>query len=170
MTFSRRTFLLGAGAGFALLACSTPPARVTTLDLEPRARVRDVRLHAGTWWASGSVLRADGVHSPRLWRGTSPDRLERGDLAPISLSGRQSELYSIGVGDLGLVAIGAQTGGFHAMPRSASWALQDGVLHEEDANFELFGGPRSLALVQACAGNEFVLLGTRVDRRTDLTG
>ena len=40
------------------------------------------------------------------------------------------------------------------------------MLREQDANFELFGGPRSLALVQACAGAQFVLIGTRVDRRT----
>lgn len=170
MVLSRRTLLLGAGAGLAAWACSTPPARFATLTLEPGARVRDIRVHDGTWWACGSVLGDDGVHSPRLWRGSAPDRLEPVRLAPISFYGQRSELSSIGVGALGLVAIGAQSGGFHAMPRSASWVLAGDVLREVDATAELFGGPSSLALVQACAGSQFVLIGSRVDRRTGRAG
>lgn len=167
---SRRTLLAAAGTGLAAWACSTPPEHLRPLQLEPGARVRDVRWFDGTWWACGSVMGADGGHSPRLWRGRSPDALHPVTLEPISFYGRQSELYSMGVGALGLVALGAQTGGFHAMPRSASWRLEGDVLREQDANFELFGGPRSLALVQGCAGPRFVLIGTRVDRRTDLAG
>ncbi|MFT3854651.1 MAG: hypothetical protein QM733_18235 [Ilumatobacteraceae bacterium] len=170
MALNRRTLLLGAGAGLAAWACSTRPARFATPTLETGARVRDVRVHDGTWWACGSVLGDDGVHSPRLWRGAAPEQLAPVTLAPISFYGERSELYSIGVGALGLVAIGAQSGGFHAMPRSASWVLDGDVLREVDATAELFGGPSSLALVQACAGSQFVLIGSRVDRRTGRSG
>jgi hypothetical protein len=166
----RRTFLLGVGVAAAAWACSTPPARVEPLDLEPGARVRDIRVHAGTWWACGAVLAADGTHSPRLWTGPAPTSLHTVTTAPLTFYGNISELYSIGVGDLGLVAIGAQTGGFHAMPRSASWHLDGATLREVSADFELFGGPRSLLLAQATAGREFLIIGGRVDPRTDLTG
>ncbi|MCU1500965.1 MAG: hypothetical protein JWM12_319 [Ilumatobacteraceae bacterium] len=127
-------------------------------------------MHAGTWWVSGAVLAADGTRSPRLWTGRSPTSLTAVPLAPSTFYGKLSELYSIGVGELGLVAIGAQTGGFHAMPRSASWHLDGSTLREVSADFELFGGPRSLLLSQATAGREFVLIGGRVNPRTDLTG
>ncbi len=167
---SRRTLLLGAGVAAAVWACSTPPARVEPLELETGARVRDIRVHAGTWWACGSVLATDGTHSPRLWSGPTPTSLHAVSAAPLTFYGNISELYSIGVGDLGLIAIGAQTGGFHAMPRSASWHLVGTTLREVSADFELFGGPRSLLLAQATAGREFLIIGGRVDPRTDLAG
>ena len=57
------------------------------------------------------------------------------------------------------------------MPRSASWRLEGDVLREQDADFELFGGPRSMALVQACADTHaFVLIGLAGHRRTGLAG
>jgi hypothetical protein len=176
---SRRSFLAGAAAtavGVVSWSCadgsSTPaPLAFAPAALEPLSRVRDIRVRDAVWWACGSVLDSDDVHSPRFWRGTSPTDLVALPTRAISYYGANSELYALGVGGAGVVAIGAQTGGFHAMPRSASWYVDGDALQEAAVGPEVFGGPRSLALKQVAVGRtSSLLVGTRINRRTDLTG
>jgi hypothetical protein len=124
----------------------------------------------GTWWAAGSVADEAGVRRPALW--TSGDGVDWA-VVPIDAQtpyGKVSELYSVAATARGVVALGAATGGAHGNPRTASWVLgSDGQLHDVIAAFELYNGPRQIAvrsIVDGPAG--WVIFGARTNRNDAL--
>ena len=124
----------------------------------------------GTWWVAGSLLDEFQVRRPALW--TSADALTW-TAVPIEAQtayGKISELYALAASTRGVVALGAATGGAHGNPRTASWVLRDdGRLHDVVADFELYNGPRQIAVRSIIDGpTGWVIFGARNNQNNAL--
>ena len=165
--------LVGALLGLPASSASSADRAFIRMSLPFDGRfagVAAIAVHNDTWWAAGSFVDATGQHRPGLWRSYDTQTWSRIPTAPITGYGEISELYSVAVSQNGLVAIGAATGGAHGNPRTVSWVLRpDNVLQEVAAGFELYNGPRQIAVrAVSAAPNGWVIIGARNNQNNRL--
>jgi hypothetical protein len=123
---------------------------------------------AGTWYALGGVIAADGTSRPALWSSVDGQQWTERPTHPVSVYGPLAVFYSAACADDGrLAAIAAVAGGVHANPRTGTWhSSPDGGLVEVDAPFERYGGPNAISVDRvagAAGGAGYVIAGNRVD-------
>ena len=131
--------------------------------------IRDLAASPDGWVAVGAVTAGGDERAPAVWR-TAPSKPGAAawtsvPVQPGSYYGERSLLHFAALSPAGaLVAVGWAAGGAHGNPRTATWSLVDAALHEQPADFELFGGPRAIDVVGiAYAGNEWTIIGNRTD-------
>lgn len=120
----------------------------------------------GRRWAVGALTRGTG-RAPAVWTSVGGGPWATVPVAPVSPYGEVSLLYAAACRIQGgrpvLGALGSAVGGAHGNPRTATWLAADGVLRENPAPFELYGGPRALATAGIAAGPAgWLVVGDRV--------
>ncbi|MEW2432408.1 hypothetical protein AB0877_30785 [Micromonospora sp. NPDC047644] len=130
-----------------------------------RPVVRDATACSGRWYVVGGVVDSAGDTHPAAW--TSPDASSWVPLptAPVTFYGRGHVLSAAACRDGRLAAVGAKSGGAHGNPRTGTWRqASDGTLHEVDAPFERYAGPRAVTVARLAAGPRgWLIAGSRID-------
>ncbi|WCN79892.1 hypothetical protein [Micromonospora sp. LH3U1] len=130
-----------------------------------RPVLRDATACAGRWYVVGGVVDLAGETRPAAW--SSPDAISWVPLptAPVTFYGQQHVLSAAACRDGRLAAVGAKNGGAHGNPRTGTWRqAPDGTLHEVDAPFERYAGPRAVNVARLAAGPQgWLIAGSRID-------
>lgn len=177
------TWVLTGGLAVGLAGCQVSPRRAAVpRPLAPRWQ--EVRLPAatgghivlgellscaGTWYALGGVVDADGTSRPAVWSSVDGRDWTVRPTHPVSVYGPLAVFYSAACsGDGRVAAVAAVAGGVHANPRTGTWhSSPDGGLMEVDAPFERYGGPNAISvdrIAGAASGAGYLIAGNRVDR------
>ncbi|MGO4255961.1 hypothetical protein [Marmoricola sp. RAF53] len=167
--------LLVASTAGLLAACDDAPSapadlpaswNEVTLPVPPgpagRLAVRDATW-CGRWYVAGGVLGGDGSSRPALWTSTDGSRWTVVPTAATDLYAKKSVLSTVACRGAQVAAVGAKSGGAHALPRTSSWYLRpDGTLVDVRAGFELFGGPAAVSVNRVAAGDDdWLIAGNR---------
>jgi hypothetical protein len=122
--------------------------------------VADLGTSGDGWVASGAI--EDGQsRSPAVWR-TQGDDWQALPMVPVSYYGERAVLYDVATSDGQLVAVGWASGGAHGNPRTATWWSGGESVDEQVADFEVFGGPRAIDVVDLLpAAGSWIILGNR---------
>ncbi|WP_258395457.1 hypothetical protein [Micromonospora saelicesensis] len=130
-----------------------------------RAVLRDATACAGRWYVVGGVVDLAGETRPAAWSSADANSWVPLPTAPVTFYGRQHVLSSAACRDGRLAAVGAKSGGAHGNPRTGTWRqASDGTLHEVDAPFERYAGPRAVNVARLAAGPQgWLIAGSRID-------
>ncbi|MGY0235374.1 hypothetical protein [Longispora urticae] len=149
--WSIRCWAIGVPVLLAAAGCGTEPAapdwRPVDLPATGTATVSEIARCADGWYAVGAV---DG--HPAAWRSADGRGFTVVPVTPRSAYGPEHELVSVACAAGRLTALGVAHGGAHGNRRSGTWSLRDGVLVEQVAPPELYGGPRDAGLARVAAG------------------
>ncbi len=137
------------------------------------------------WILGGATAAAPPERAPAVWvavglNTSSNAGFERVPMAAFPGYGEIAEIFGVAghdiadvadasgadVADAGdIAAIGQAFGGAHGNPRTASWDGSAAGLSEVRANFELYNGPRQIAVRGITHANgRYVIIGSRVNR------
>lgn len=138
------------------------------------------------WILGGATAAAPPERAPAVWvaeglNTSSNAGFERVPMAPLPGYGEIAEIFGVAghdsatsarsassadFADAGdIAAIGQAFGGAHGNPRTASWDGSAAGLTEVRANFELYNGPRQIAVRGITyADGRYVIIGSRVNR------
>jgi hypothetical protein len=134
------------------------------LSADDAIMLRDVTECGGDWFATGALRDNSGGTRPAAWTSSDARTWRPMTFAPKTFYGAQNIVYSLACASGRIAAVGAKTGGAHALPRTSSWRqAPDRVLHEVTAPFELFGGPQAINVARLDAGpGGFLIAGNRM--------
>jgi hypothetical protein len=149
-------------------ACSKPAHDAWTrleLPADGTPELYDLAGCDGRWIAAGAVADAGGATRPAAW--TSADATHWTPLtfrpSPASYYGPHQVVLSIACAAGKLAMVGAVPGGVHGNPRVSTWLLRDGVMAENTAPFETYGGAQAVDVGRIAAGpGGFAIAGDRV--------
>jgi hypothetical protein len=151
----------------ALSACSKPAADPwTRLDLPVSGRIElhDLADCGGRWYAVGATDDTTTTH-PAAWTSTDATTWTAVPFRPLPSSyyGPNQVIMSVACADGQVAMIGALPGGSHGNPRVSTWGLAGGVMAENSAPFETYGGPDAIDVGRIAAGpHGFAIAGDRV--------
>jgi hypothetical protein len=154
------------GAVLALSACSKPaPAAWTRLDLPVNGtlELHDLADCDGHWYAAGAIK--DGATHPAAWTSTDGKTWTPVPFRPLTTSyyGPNQVIQSVACAGGKVAMIGAIPGGAHGNPRVSTWRLDGGVMAENSAPFETYGGEKAGGVGRIAAGPAgFAIAGDRV--------
>jgi len=150
-------------------ACSKPAHTAwTRLDLPGGAPVdlHDLADCDGRWYAAGATKDSGGTTHPAAWTSTDGTSWTAVTFRPLPTSYYGPHQVILGIGCAGgrVAMIGAVPGGVHGNPRVSTWRrLEDGVMAENSAPFETYGGPDAIDVGRIAAGPRgFAIAGDRV--------
>ncbi|WP_433300357.1 hypothetical protein ACQP2F_02865 [Actinoplanes sp. CA-030573] len=151
-------------AALSVSACSKPAPSWQRVAGVPAADLRAVADCGGRWWVAGGRRTADGGTSPAAW--SSADGSAWGEVVfeplPSSYYGPRQVITSIACDGDRVAMLGAVPGGAHGNPRVSTWRLEGGVLRENQAPFETYGGDRAVDVSRMAAGpSGFAIAGNR---------
>jgi hypothetical protein len=170
----RRAAVLLLVTGLILAGCDegrrADPAPVpiawqqAALSADDAIMLRDVTECGGDWFVTGALRDKAGGTRPAAWTSADARTWRPITFAPKTFYGGQNVVYSVACTSDRIAALGAKTGGAHALPRTSSWRQSpDRVLHEVTAPFELFGGPQAINVARLDAGpGGFLIAGNRM--------
>ncbi|MEU5939794.1 hypothetical protein ABZ807_11470 [Micromonospora sp. NPDC047548] len=145
-----------------------PTWRELTLPAPPgppgRLVLRDGAFCGDRWYLVGAVTGAGGETRPAAWSSVDGDVWASVPVDARTFYGRQHVLSAVACRDGRMAALGAKNGGVHGNPRTGTWVRgATGALREVPAAFELFGGPRAVAVNRLAAGpGGWLVVGARV--------
>jgi hypothetical protein len=117
------------------------------------AAVRAATACGGRWYLTGAIIAADGTPRPAAWLSTDATTWKSMTLEPNTFYGRLNTLYAAACRFGFLAAIGAKTGGVHGFPRTSNWFERaDGMVHQIEAPYTLYGGPDGVNLSRIVGG------------------
>jgi hypothetical protein len=153
-------------AVLAVNACSKPthPAW-TRLDLPAHGTIglNDVADCGGHWYAAGVIK--DATTHPAAWTSTDGKTWSAVTFRPLPTSyyGPNQVIQSVACAAGRVAMIGAIPGGVHGNPRVSTWRLDGGVMAENPAPFETYGGEKAAGVGRIAAGPAgFAIAGDRV--------
>ena len=156
-------------AVLAVSACSKPgPTPWTRLDLPAGGPVQlhDLADCDGRWYAAGATEDRGGATRPAAWSSTDGTTWTPVPFRPLPTSyyGPHQVILGVACGSGSVAMIGAVPGGVHGNPRVSTWRRQeDGVMAENAAPFETYGGPDAIDVGRIAAGpHGFAIAGDRV--------
>jgi hypothetical protein len=129
-----------------------------------QALVRAVTWCAGSWVVAGATADADHRTRPAVWTSSDGRHWRTLTLHPgADYYAAREILSSVACSRGRLALLGAEPGGAHAMPRTATWRqLSDGSLAAVRASFLLFGGTESVDVATLVGGPRgYLVTGTR---------
>lgn len=150
-------------AALSVSACSKPGPSWQRLAV-PAADLRDVADCGGRWWVAGGLRTSSGDTRPAAWSSADGSAWRAETFAPLPSSyyGPKQVITSIACDGDRLVMLGAVPGGAHGNPRVSTWRLEGGVLRENQAPFETYGGDRAVDVSRMAAGpSGFAIAGNR---------
>ncbi|MEV0806752.1 hypothetical protein [Micromonospora sp. NPDC050200] len=117
------------------------------------------------WYLVGAVAGALGATRPAAWSSADGESWAPVPVDARTFYGRQHVLSAVACVDGRMAALGAKNGGVHGNPRTGTWVRGAvGALREVPAAFELFGGPRAVAVNRLAVGpGGWLIAGARVD-------
>jgi hypothetical protein len=120
------------------------------------------------WLLGGATAAAPPERKPSVWVSNDLQTFAPVAMQPNQGYGEIAEIFGIaakGPQAEGLAAIGQAFGGAHGNPRTASWDGNVDGLREVRTNFELYNGPRQIAVRSiASNNNSYVIVGSRVSQ------
>jgi hypothetical protein len=172
--YMKRSFSCGAaiiGATLALSACSKPAAdswKRLDLPVSGRIELHDLADCGSRWYAVGAVddiATTPATTHPAAW--TSADGTKWAAMTfrplPSSYYGPNQVIMSVACAGGKVAMVGAVPGGVHGNPRVSTWRVDDGVMAENSAPFETYGGPDAIDVGRIAAGpGGFAIAGDRV--------
>lgn len=153
-------------AALAISACSKP-AHTTWIRLDlpvsGTIELHDLAGCDGRWYAAGAIK--DGVTHPAAWTSTDGKAWTAVTFRPLPASyyGPNEVIQSIACEGGRLAMVGAIPGGAHGNPRVSTWRWENGVMAENSAPFETYGGEQAGGVGRIAAGPAgFAIAGDRV--------
>lgn len=157
--------LLAAGCGSD--PAPSPAWRELSLPAPPgggRVTLRDATTCDGRWFVVGGTVAPGGATRPAAWR--SHDGLTWRTMTFTALPGggygRENIISAVACRGAEVAMVGARSGGAHGNPRVSTWRLTGDTMTENDAPFDLYGGPDAVNVARIAAGpSGFAVAGNR---------